>query len=234
MDGWVPCLKEKAMPLNKGVAAGLAMLFFLSACLPGIAGPPPKKKPPPPPDYFPLRPGYWWNYNSITQSGTVSGFTVTVKAADRLPDGVVTYLVETVSTGFKPFQDVYAKPKGWVLMLRQQFLTTGDTGVYAPVKQYLKNPLRSGDTWEWSGTGTAMNVPISEVNAVDGPEEVIVPAGKFRAMRVTTQVVQSGAPVKKIYWYAPGVGMVKSATDSGSVQSETQLLKYNLKEEKNV
>ena len=56
-----------------------------------------------------------------------------------------------------------------------------------------------------------------------------VPAGTFQAMKVTTSVVQGGAPVMKTYWYAPGVGLVKSMTDTGSVKSTTELLEYNRK-----
>ena len=74
-----------------------------------------------------------------------------------------------------------------------------------------------------------LGVSRSEKNEVLGPEEVVVPAGKFTAMKVVTSVVQGGAPVSKVYWYAPYVGLVKSMTDNGSVQSQTELLHYNFK-----
>ena len=63
---------------------------------------------------------------------------------------------------------------------------------------------------------------------MSGPETVSVPAGKFEAMKLMTKVVQprGGAPVTKTYWYAPGVGLVKSMTDTGSVKSTTELLEY--------
>jgi len=41
-----------------------------------------------------------------------------------------------------------------------------------------------------------------------------------------TKVVQGGAPVTKTYWYAPGVGLVKSMTDTGSVKSTTELIAH--------
>jgi len=55
---------------------------------------------------------------------------------------------------------------------------------------------------------------------------VSVAAGKFEAMKVITKVVQGGAPVTKTYWYAPGVGLVKSMTDTGSVKSTTELIAH--------
>jgi len=33
--------------------------------------------------------------------------------------------------------------------------------------------------------------------------------------------------VSKTYWYAPGVGLVKSITDTGAVKSSTELLEYS-------
>ena len=71
-----------------------------------------------------------------------------------------------------------------------------------------------------------MGLEIDESNDVSGPETVSVPAGKFEAMKVMTKVVQGGAPVTKTYWYGPGVGLVKSMTDTGSVKSTTELLEY--------
>lgn len=206
------------------------VLLLLLAALPSLAASPtPARKPLPPPDYFPLRPAYWWSYQSMTQEGKSSTFTVKVVSADKQPDGAVFYLLETVSSGLQPFQDIYSKPPGWVMMHHQKFLSNAAEGDYVPVKQFLRNPLRAGDTWEWSGTGTAMSVQIAETSQVEGPEDVLVPAGKFRAMKVTTQVVQAGAPVTKVYWYAPFIGLVKSSTTSGSVKSQTQLLDYSFK-----
>jgi hypothetical protein len=46
-------------------------------------------------------------------------------------------------------------------------------------------------------------------------------------MKVMTKVVQGGAPVTKTYWYAPGVGLVKSMTDTGAVKSTTELIEHS-------
>ena len=175
-------------------------------------------------DYFPLNVGDSWKYRSTTADGKQSDFTMKV-LNEAKENGNTLYLVETVST-FQPIHDWYSKPSGWVLMHRQEYVKAGQKAEYQPTKQFLKNPLTSGDSWTWKGKGM-MGLEIDESNEVSGPETVTVPAGKFEAMKVVTKVVQGGAPVTKTYWYAPGVGMVKSMTDTGAVKSTTELLEHS-------
>jgi hypothetical protein len=175
-------------------------------------------------DYFPLRVGDTWKYRSTTADGKQSEFSIKVLNEEK-ENGNTLYLVETVST-FQPIHDWYSKPSGWVLMHRQEYVKAGQKAEYQPTKQFLKNPLTSGDSWQWKGKGM-MGLEIDESNEVSGPETVSVPAGKFEAMKVLTKVVQGGAPVTKTYWYAPGVGLVKSMTDTGAVKSTTELLEHS-------
>ena len=177
-------------------------------------------------DYFPLHVGDTWQYRSTTADGKQSEFSIKVLNEEK-ENGNTLYLVETVST-FQPIHDWYSKPGGWVLMHRQEYVKTGSKAEYQPTKQFLKNPLMSGDSWRWKGKGM-MGVEIDESNDVSGPETVSVPAGKFEAMKVMTKVIQGGALVTKTYWYAPSVGLVKSMTDTGSVKSTTELLEYSVK-----
>ena len=182
----------------------------------------------PPPDYFPLRVGDWWKYRSTTAEGKQSEFTIKVLSADKQADGTNLYLVETLST-FQPIHDWYSKPLGQVLMHRIAYPKNEALKAdYQPVKQYLKNPLSVGASWEWKGKGM-MGVDIEESSRVTGTEAVEVPAGKFQAMKVETKVIQGGTPVTKTYWFANWVGMVKSVTDTGSVKSTTELLDYSFK-----
>jgi len=174
-------------------------------------------------DYFPLSVGDSWKYRSTTADGKQSEFTIKVLNEEKA-SGETLYLVETVST-FQPIHDWYSKPSGWVLMHRQEYVKTGNKAEYHPTKQFLKNPLTSGDSWKWKGTGM-MGLQIDESNEVSGPETVSVAGGTFEAMKVMTKVVQGGAPVTKTYWYAPGVGLVKSMTDTGSVKSTTELIAH--------
>lgn len=182
------------------------------------------KTPPPPPDYFPLPVGAVWNYESTTDAGKKFPFSVKVMDAEKQADGSVVYRVET-DNGFQPIDQYFTKPDGWVLEHKEVYVKNNMVGEFKPVRQYLRNPLSKGASWSWKGTGM-MDVSIEDNATVTGPETVVVPAGKFSAFHVSTQVVQGGQPVKKDYWYANHVGQVKSMTDSGSVKSTTVLLKY--------
>jgi len=177
-------------------------------------------------DYFPLNSGDLWKYQSTTADGKHSDFTIKVLNEEK-ENGNPLYLVETVST-FQPIHDWYSKPSGWVLLHREEYVKTGAKAEFQPTRQLLKNPIGNGDSWQWKGKGM-MGLDIEESNSASGPETVSVPAGKFTAMKVTTRVVQGGAPVTKTYWYAPGIGLVKSMTDTGTVKSTTELVEYNVK-----
>jgi hypothetical protein len=54
------------------------------------------------------------------------------------------------------------------------------------------------------------------VITIHGFEEVEVPAGKYRAVRVDTAAgMFNGNPVEAKAWYAPGIGLVKSEGSFG-------------------
>jgi hypothetical protein len=201
----------------------LSMLFglILMSATPMLAlGAPP----PPPPDYFPLRVGDWWKYQSTTGTGQKSEFQIKVTAFDKA-SGI--YTVETTA-GAMAFDEFYSKPAGLVNWHKEVYVKNNMTAEFKPTREYLKNPLAVGDSWAWTGTGM-MNTAIDEKDTVAGTDAITVPAGKFTASHVHTDVTQGGAPVKKDYWYANWVGLVKSQTDSGSVTSTTELMDYSFK-----
>jgi hypothetical protein len=83
---------------------------------------------------------------------------------------------------------------------------------YDPPLCLLKLPARPGLKWEgtdWltKGGERAMTYTIKDV------EEIEVPAGKFKAIRVETESKQSENNVtRSTTWYAPGVGPVKTVS----------------------
>lgn len=180
------------------------------------------------PDYFPLRSGDWWKYKSTTADGKTSEFTLKVLNQEKQTDGTILYLVETL-TSFQPINDWYSKPAGWVVFQRQSYPKNPNLNVaFQPTRNYLKNPLKPGDSWSWQGQGM-MGVAIQETSQVAGAEPVVVPAGKFQATKVVTQVTQGGSPVTKTYWYANQIGLVKSKTETSAVTSTTELQDYSFK-----
>jgi hypothetical protein len=205
----------------KRITVGLVLMTLAVAVL----GQKPKE---PPPDYFPLRVGDWWKYQSTAANGTQSEFSMKVLSEEKQANGEAHYQVEIQST-FKPIHEWYSKPAGWVLWHREVYTSNESMKVsFEPVRQYLKNPLAQGATWAWKGKGM-MGVDIDESHQVIGVETIEVPAGKFQAMKVETKVNQGGTLVTKTYWYANWIGLVKSMTDTGSVKSTSQLLDYSFK-----
>jgi hypothetical protein len=71
----------------------------------------------------------------------------------------------------------------------------------------LKLPLKSGDKWEVDSDvqGQAMKMALT----VRESEEVEVPAGKYKAVRVDADGTIAGTQTGVTYWFAPDVGVVK-------------------------
>jgi hypothetical protein len=199
-------------------ALGLAALVFAAEAKV-------KKKEPPKatPDYFPLQAGYKWTYRNLEEGG----YTLSVVNEESPAEGPVRFTIELLS-GVKVHR-VYSKTKDWVLFHSEDYPEhEGLKSTYDPPRQYLPNPLVAGQKWEWSGKDPTQ-VEYRESSRAVAFEEVTVPAGKFRAMKVVTEV--SGASILKIRtnWYADGVGLVKSSTEAGQIKYGSELTDYTFK-----
>ena len=175
-------------------------------------------------DYFPLRVGDSWKYR-MTDNDTE--YTVKVLSAEKQADGTTLYLLEKQAGVV--IRDWYSKPTGWVLLRREAYV--GQEGLdikYAPPKQYLKNPLVAGEKWNWKGKSITQT-DVEEHNEVIGIEVVKVPAGTFRAMKIVSRVSDGSAAIQKTYWYADGVGLVKSMTEGGQLKYGWELIDYSFK-----
>jgi hypothetical protein len=176
-------------------------------------------------DYFPLKAGYTWTYRN-TEEG---GYTWKVLAEEPQPGAPPRYQVESLS-GVKIHQ-VYSKAAGWVLLHSEDYIEhEGLKATYDPPKQVLPDPLVAGKKWEWSGKDPTQ-VDQHETNQTVALENVTVPAGKFRAMKVVTEI-SAGARKTRTNWYADGVGLVKSVTQAGPLKYGSELTDYSFKNEK--
>ncbi|HWM25462.1 MAG TPA: hypothetical protein VNP98_11620 [Chthoniobacterales bacterium] len=177
----------------------------------------------PAPDYFPLRVGDSWSYRS-TDGDTEH--SLKVMNEDKQADGTIRYLVEKL-TGAKVLT-VFSKSGGWVLMHSERYPEHEGLEIkYEPAKQYLQNPLIAGSKWSWNGKDYTQTA-LDENHQVVDFEDVIVRAGKFRAMKVASRIV-GAAPLTRTNWYADGVGLVKSETDGGQIKYGWELADYSFK-----
>lgn len=174
-------------------------------------------------DYFPLRVGDSWTYRN-TEEG---GYTWKVLNEEPQEGGPARYVVEFRSGVI--IQNVFSKTDGWVLFHAESYPEhEGLKASYEPPKRYLPNPLVAGQKWEWSGKDPTQ-VEHRESNRVVGFENVTVAAGKFRAMKVVSEVSGSSAPMTKTSWYAAGVGLVKTTTQGGQIKYGSELTDYSFR-----
>jgi hypothetical protein len=97
--------------------------------------------------------------------------------------------------------------------------------VYDPPHRLLKLPAKEGETWEVEARATAAN-PSRKVKYTTGKEEEVeVPAGKFKAVRVEIEDTINGAVLRATYWYASGAGMVKIVAHDDRRGDRVQVLK---------
>ena len=183
----------------------------------------PAAKPNPTADFFPLRVGDSWTYRN-SESG---GYTCKVLSEEPQEGGPPRYLVELRSEVV--ILNTFSKAGDWVLFHSESYPEhEGLKATYDPPKQYLPNPLVAGKKWEWSGKDPTQ-MDRHESSQVVGFEDVTVTAGTFRAMKVVSEVSGGSIPMTKTYWYAEGVGLVKTTTQGGEIKYGSELTDYSFK-----
>jgi hypothetical protein len=196
----------------------LATLFLAPSAFSGKP-----KEPKTTADYFPLRVGDSWTYRN-TEEG---GYTWKVLSEEPREGGPIRYVVEFRSGVI--IQNVFSKADGWVLFHAESYPEhEGLKATYEPPKQYLPNPLAAGQKWEWTGKDPTQ-MEHHESSRVVGFENITVPAGKFRAIKVVSEVSGGAIPMTRTNWYANGVGLVKSATQGGQIKYGSELTDYSFK-----
>jgi hypothetical protein len=149
------------------------------------------------------------------------------RAEEPQESGTVRYVVEFRSEVI--IHNLFSKTAGWVLLHTESYPEhEGLKATYEPPKQYLPNPPVAGQKWEWTGKGPTQT-ERHEKNRVAGFENVTVPAGKFRALKVMSEVSGDSVPMIKTNWYADGVGLVKSTTEGGQIKYGSELTDYSFK-----
>jgi hypothetical protein len=208
--------------LHAAFVFGVATLLFLQGVV--AAKSKPKSKSEPAADYFPLQTGYSWTYRN-TEEG---GYSLKVIREETREGAATGYVVE-ITSGVKILK-TYSKTPGWVLCHSETYPEhEALQAAYEPPRQEMPNPLAIGQKWEWSGKDPTQ-VDRHESSRVVGTETVSVAAGKFRAMKVVTEMTGGGAAAKtRTNWYADGVGLVKSTTQSGQIKYGSELTDYSFK-----
>jgi hypothetical protein len=85
----------------------------------------------------------------------------------------------------------------------------------------LKLPAVKGEKWEWKGQMGKEQAAVTFTN--DGEEDISVPAGKYKAWKVSVVIEIAGVKHTGANWFAPGVGIVRqqSTFESGGKKHES-------------
>lgn len=200
--------------------------------------------------YMPVIPGATWTYSLVGQVSDTYTHTILSRddtsfvEQDAFASGVTRKgdwaCADGNLTALTPTGGASVNTNG----LTSEFVTTTNTGITFPA-----NP-QPGSTWSQfvilEGTQTINGFTANSRNQVEttctviGMEAVSVPAGTFEALRVecavqmlitaTVEGTSFDTNLSSITtsWYAPKVGMVKSATVGGGLDSTTELTSYSL------
>lgn len=85
-----------------------------------------------------------------------------------------------------------------------------------PPQRMLDFPLEVGKKWDFSYRNLDLRATFQRWNRVEGWEEVKVPAGTFKALKIRSdgRRLDTGYQFTEIYWYGPAVkGLVKAESD---------------------
>jgi hypothetical protein len=197
-------------PRRPAVSRTLFALTVAAACLPSSAGAPRVKDGPVGGVYCPTRLGDKWVYVVGDREQT---FQVTEVEARGTETRVT---VSDVTDGRpQPFETVAVRPTG---VYRVKFV-----GVEVEEQCVFRLSGREGDTWKTHLPNQAHVGGGDWTTTVGRAEEVEVPAGRFRAVRVeVTVTARNGRPVDppEVYvsWHAPEVGLVKTTLNGTTIR----------------
>jgi hypothetical protein len=91
-----------------------------------------------------------------------------------------------------------------------------------PPVTLLQLPPKKGDEWT---IDSKIGTETMKGKGVVDEEEVEVPAGKFKATKVTIDIETNGMKIKSVCWYAEKTGMVKQFVDLAGNQVTLELEK---------
>ncbi len=182
----------------------------------------------PPKELFPHTAGSQWSLQEK------SGDTTNLVEWNILPaKDSKTFTVETKRNGAVVAQETYQEVPEGLLRTKAGYPQAG--GLEPPMLVVPKD-LVAGKEWKWSGKlkYPDMEIPGEAQFTLDGPEEVKTTSETFQAFRITQVVTLKIAgskdqTVTNTQWYAPGVGLVKSTTESAEQKSEALLTGRRLK-----
>jgi hypothetical protein len=170
------------------------------------------------PDYYPMKVGTTWYYKGEANGNPLTLRNEVTKIENI--NGVEMSRIETFTAN--------------EMSVANEHVSANAKGIYRnrvqgnepdPAVLILQYPAKAGLKWNVEskvGTETISGVYKTE------EEEVTVPAGKYKAIKVISdaEVKPSGQKVLSTVWMVDGVGVVKQITDLGQIVIKLELDKF--------
>lgn len=189
-------------------------LLYSVFCLLVLAGrvspAPGPKKSPAIPDYYPTTVGTRLVYDLDNGDGELA---LRIAAVEEKDSEKVVTVEERGTTRWLPSTKVIISERG--LQEVENF------GYKIEPWYALKFPIKVGDKWDFDYSRSGPITGQKGTTTVLGEEEVTVPAGKFKAVKLERVITaQDGKvldkPFKITVWFAKGIGRVKVVPSEGS------------------
>jgi hypothetical protein len=171
-----------------------------------------------PADLYPVAAGSSWEYvlHQKQANGSVQQrpMSIAITSATTREDGVVEAVLE------RQYQS-WAPPATRVLRYPDRVvLSRLSDPIDGPSITVLRTPFEPGARWP----GRPLSGGHTETIHAIGQEDVTVPAGAFKAVRVDHEIAYANGDADTLnYWYAPGVGVVKMIERTTLYQGGTPL-----------
>lgn len=182
-------------------------------------------------DYYPLTPGSQWVYQITDHEHKNKVFeqTVSIDPPELYAKAQYSILKQEDNRGIiRSF--VLKNEKGifWKKIAASKSFTPEANSVFTPEIPIILFPLAKGAVWDWEGKlkvawinkNIKMHCEILSTN-----EELTVPAGTFKCIKIYIHQVRDDEPSEEYGWYAPGIGQIKYETK----RTLKVLKSYNIK-----
>ncbi|HZE96052.1 MAG TPA: hypothetical protein VE981_03410 [Planctomycetota bacterium] len=158
--------------------------------------------------YYPLAKGNKWVYSTdFAEDAELIHEVIGTEKVGDVDCFVVEHKTVVPSLGPRMMRKEWLAPDGDGVMMRKVSRGKSEMEVVAPFFK-IKHVLRKDD--EWKGQAKAEENPPVYDFRVEGEEDVEVPAGKYKAVKVHVRI-ESGTrhSAEGTEWYAKNVGIVK-------------------------
>ncbi|MBI5555662.1 MAG: hypothetical protein HY920_07440 [Elusimicrobia bacterium] len=169
-------------------------------------------------DYYPLTTGSQWIYQIADYENKNDSFdqTATIEPAETYDKVTCSILKQKDKRGIvRAFVLKNSQGIFWKKISASKSFTPEASSVFIPELPIMMFPLNPGSAWDWEG-----KLKIAWINKnikmrgeiVSTNEELIVPAGTFKCVKIYLHQIRDNEPSDEYAWYAPGVGQIKYQT----------------------